>query len=299
MQRRIALISDCKAVLELSGYLCRNRMDVQHFHSSKAGGIGRLAAWLCGYTNVLYSPHAPAFLGYRGLRRHLYILLERFLNRITRVQIAVSETEKLLLVKNKIASTDRIIVAANTLPEATYAPRVVNEIRTIGFIGRLEPQKNPRLFLQACLCYLNLNPLIRVRIAGDGKLKPILRQMTEQAALTDRVEFCGYVNDTVAFYQGIDLLVLPSLWEGNPYTLWEAIAAGVPVIASDIAVHREILGDGYPYFFRGGGAEDALRVIEKMVAELPLDTGAIYDSAVRRYFFTAQVQTLCKAYDAL
>jgi len=297
IKRRIAPISDFLAMVALSKYLCQIRMDILHFHSSKAGGIGRLAAWVCGYRNVMYSPHAPVFLGCHGLRRLFYLTLERFLNRITRFQIAVSETEKNSLLDSGMTSSEKVIVAPNALPIGEIKSGTVNQIRTIGFLGRLEAQKNPILFLQAGLRYLTENRQITLRIAGSGSLLSRLHSMVAHANADEYVQFDGYLDDTPAFYRDLDLLILPSLWEGNPYTLWEAITAGVIVIASDIAIHREILGDEYPYLFKSNDADDLLQVMNKLSGALPLNTDDLYKDIVNKSSFTKQISILSRIYE--
>ena len=81
-------------------------------------------------------------------------------------------------------------------------------------------------------------------LVGDGPEKEHIQRKAEQLGLLDRIRFHGTQENTVPFYQQADVFALPSLWEGMPLALIEAMAANLPVIASDIATIREILTDG-------------------------------------------------------
>jgi glycosyltransferase involved in cell wall biosynthesis len=128
------------------------------------------------------------------------------------------------------------------------APRSTSTGPTIGFAGRLVPQKRPEDFLAMAARIAARHPDVRFIIAGDGSRRPGYQQLAFRLGLEDRVQFLGIVRDVRAFYASCDLLVLPSRSEGCPNIVLEAMAMKVPVVASDTTATREVvthLRDGF------------------------------------------------------
>lgn len=110
---------------------------------------------------------------------------------------------------------------------------------TIGFAGRLEEQKGCDVLLNALSRVSNVN----LRIVGDGSLMSNLKKQASTLGIRNRVSFLGWVSDMSRFYKGIDMLVVPSRWEGQGIVVLEAMSSGVPVIASDVDGPAEIIED--------------------------------------------------------
>ena len=109
-------------------------------------------------------------------------------------------------------------------------------------VGRLAEQKGHRFLLEAMPAILDAHPDAHLLLAGDGHL---LRDLQEQARpLGDRVSFLGVREDVPALMAAADLFVFPSLWEGQGNALLEAMAVGVPIVATDIPSTRETIADG-------------------------------------------------------
>jgi glycosyltransferase involved in cell wall biosynthesis len=128
------------------------------------------------------------------------------------------------------------------------APRSTSTGPTVGFAGRLVPQKRPEDFLAMAARIAARHPEVRFIIAGDGSRRPGYEQLAVRLGLEDRVQFLGMVRDMRAFYASCDLLVLPSRSEGCPNIVLEAMAMKVPVVASDTTATREVvthLRDGF------------------------------------------------------
>jgi len=131
---------------------------------------------------------------------------------------------------------------------AANAPRSTSTGPTIGFAGRLVPQKRPEDFLAMAARIAARHPEVRFIIAGDGSRRPGYEQLARRLGIEDRVQFLGMVRDMRAFYASCDLLVLPSRSEGCPNIVLEAMAMKVPVVASDTTATREVvthLRDGF------------------------------------------------------
>ena len=114
------------------------------------------------------------------------------------------------------------------------------------FSGRLDPQKNPDLLLEASALAMAVPgaPRMRVRFLGDGPLASSLEERARALGLEDRVRFLGRVNDVPRHLAEADIFVLPSLSEGISNALLEALAHGVPAIATDIPGNRDLIEDG-------------------------------------------------------
>jgi glycosyltransferase involved in cell wall biosynthesis len=131
---------------------------------------------------------------------------------------------------------------------AAPVPRSTSAGATIGFAGRLVPQKRPEDFLAMAARIAAHRPEVRFLIAGDGSRRSRYQQLATQLGLEGRVQFLGMVKDMRAFYASCDLLVLPSRSEGCPNIVLEAMAMKLPVVASDTTATREVvthLRDGF------------------------------------------------------
>jgi glycosyltransferase involved in cell wall biosynthesis len=115
----------------------------------------------------------------------------------------------------------------------------------LGCIGRLHEQKNIQLAIRA----MSHLPDMHLHIAGDGGQRDMLQRLAAEVGASRRVHFLGALSgaDVTRFYQAIDLLLMPSLFEGHPLVMLEAMSQGVPVLAHDIAVMREAGGDAALY----------------------------------------------------
>lgn len=198
----------------------------------------------------------------RGYRRRL---LARALRRGARV-VCVSEYVRSYIYSVLGAPAKSVSVIANSIDFAKVAgqclPRpvareqlgiVVPEGRmVIGFVGRLASVKGAQDFVQAAIQLKLAN--VQFVILGDGPLRPELEELVRVNGGQGNVSFLGFVRDAFTLLSALDLLVMPSRSEGFPLALLEAVASGVPVVASDIAVFREILGDS-PFLYKAGDLE--------------------------------------------
>ncbi|MEP3478024.1 MAG: glycosyltransferase [Fuerstiella sp.] len=128
------------------------------------------------------------------------------------------------------------------LPEGIdQIPRAENELL---FVGRLTDQKSPETLLNALSIVRRQGNLLRLKMVGTGPLLTALRRQCEQLGLEDVVEFLGQRADVPMLMQKATALVLPSKWEGMPNVVLEAMANGLPVIASDVDGIRDVIVDG-------------------------------------------------------
>lgn len=160
-----------------------------------------------------------------------------------------------------------------TAPPATNLPRPPGldfdaEGFTIAVIGRLEKQKNPITMLDAFISLARRRPEVRLVFVGEGSLRPELQQRAEDSGLGDRIRFFGFRHDVQAILQHVDVLLTLSLYEGMPNVMVESIVVGLPVVASRIPEHTDVLGDEYPFFVdEYRDARQAADVLERILGD--------------------------------
>ncbi len=249
MEREIRLAADLRAFIRLVG-LCRSlRPDVLHLHSSKAGFLGRLAGRLAGVPVVVFTPHCWSFQSAAGRKRRFYAALERFASHFCDMTVTVSEQERREALEERVLDADRVRVIPNGVGPDDFAV-ATSATRDIPFVsvGRLDEQKGHSYLLQALADLRGSEPGIRVSIIGDGTLAGDLRREAAALGVSDRVSFEGERSDVGSYLGRSRAFVLSSLWEGLPYTIIEAMAAGLPVVCTDVGGCRELVVDGQTGF---------------------------------------------------
>lgn len=253
MWRHPAPMHDALAFGRLFLLFRRIRPDVVHAHSSKAGFLGRSAARVAGVPVVIYTPHAFAWDTAAGaLPQYVYRALERLAVPWTSRLIAVSAHERQLALKLGFAPS-RVELIPNGVPAGKAdidAARIWRRGDTqgpvIGFIGRICLQKAPDVFLMAIPRILADQPNAQFLVVGtSGPWYERTRLHVEKQAWRDRVVW-GVAHDEVdvaAHLRRMDVLLMPSRWEGLPYTLLEAMHAGVAVVASCVGGITDVLTD--------------------------------------------------------
>jgi glycosyltransferase involved in cell wall biosynthesis len=128
----------------------------------------------------------------------------------------------------------------------------------VGVVARLQPEKGVANFLEAAARVSGAFPDARFVVVGDGPLREELLDLARRLGISERVCFLGYRTDSRALMALMDLLVVPSLTEGSPLIVLEAIAAGVPVVASAVGGIPDQLRHGKEGLLVPPGAPDAL-----------------------------------------
>jgi glycosyltransferase involved in cell wall biosynthesis len=228
--------SDLGAICQLRRILRERRPDLLHAHATKAGFIGRLAA--CGLRSV-YSPHAFCFQAWRGLKRAAGRGLERALGYRTDLLIAISASEA--AIAREILPPSRVCEVRNGIPELPLLEREaarrelgLNGI-VIGMAARLAPQKAHSELLAAIAAVPEVTTLL---LWGDGPLRGDIERQIRELRISERVRLLGHLPAAERYFSALDVGVLPSHYEGLSYQLLEMLAAGLPVIASDIPGNR-------------------------------------------------------------
>ena len=276
MTRAIRPGKDARHLLELARTLERTRPDVVHTHSSKAGVLGRLASGMTGVGARVHTPHTFAFLFeamFGSLKRDLFRRIERHLCGDTRAVVAVSPSEGHTFHSSGVVDLERIRVVENGIvpdPFVTAAPVNTSELGVpmgapcAAVVGLLNAAKGQDIALRA-LAQPGCEDL-HLLIAGDGEEREDDERLAQELGVADRAHFLGYRNDVPALLASVDFLLLPSRWEGMPYIVLEAMAAGLPVVATPVDGACDLVEDGLTGFLASAAHPERIAVaIEQLL----------------------------------
>lgn len=265
MVRAARPLADLRAARALRLLLEQEPSDLVHLHSSKAGWIGRLAAGSLP-CRIVYTPHAFPFLQrVSPLWRGAYRLAERWGARRTDALFAVGQAEGRVAVEQVGYPSGRVHVLPNAVdPDRVRdevgerAPRASGEPARVALGADLRPQKDPLTFLRAGARLLAAGRPVRLLLPEHGALLGAARREAARLGIAHAVEFVPVDDDLVPLLRRADLCVLCSLWEGLPYTMLDALALGLPLVASDIPPLAEVLAPLEPGLLVAPGDPAAL-----------------------------------------
>jgi glycosyltransferase involved in cell wall biosynthesis len=242
---------DARALRALIAIMLRHDFDLAHAHSAKAGVLGRLAA-RAARLPILYSPHCFPFVGPWGVgRRWFSVGVERALGPSTAAIVCVCEQERALAGEQRLTPPDRLHVVYNgckpcrrSLGRDPSLAEFAAGGPLAASIAVLRPQKSVHVFLQAAPEILARVPDARLAVVGDGELRGELEALALRLALGPRVRFFDFEPPMSRQLTELDVFVLPSAWEAFPISVLEAMACGVPQVATDVGGTREAISDG-------------------------------------------------------
>jgi glycosyltransferase involved in cell wall biosynthesis len=264
----------------------RERPDIVHANSSKAGVLGRMAAVLARVPIRVFTVHGWAFKAYSGLPSALYRSADRLMARATTITICVTETERAAGLAARTCSGERTVVIPNAVDvDAAPCARHDGDPPRIVTVGRLARPKDPLTLVRA-LARVHDHPFYAL-IVGAGPDRPVVEAEIRRLGLERAVELCGPRRDVPDLLSRSDLFALASRSEGGPLSVLEAMAAGLPVVASDVGGVRELVVDGATGTLVPAGDPDALAAaLELLLAdpELRRRLGAAGRERVRERF---------------
>lgn len=234
---------DLAGFLELTRLLRRERPDILHVSSSKAGVLGRLAAAATGVPIRIFTVHGWAFAARAGLASRLYRWADRLVRPLTTMTICVSENDRFFGLRAHTCVGGRTAVIRNAV-SLEAAPRARHERPRplLVSVGRL---KEPKDFITLARALAILPPgSFDALIVGDGPDRPALEAELRLLGIGDRVQLAGERNDVRELLAAADIFVLSSVSEGLPVSVLEAMAAELPVVASRVGGVPELVADG-------------------------------------------------------
>lgn len=296
---------DYLAFTKVARALRHHRVDVLHTHNTEAFIDGVLGGVLAGVRTMVHTDHGRAFPD-----RRRYMLAESALSRLTYRVVAVSDAAARDLVRHEWIPADKVVTIPNGIDGAPYATQgdrdgkrrelgIPRGAPVIGLGARLEKEKGQSYLIQALPPLAARFPDLALVLAGDGPDKDDLVRLARNLGVQSHVHFLGVRSDMPDLFKAFDVLVLPSVREGLPLIILEAMAAGCPVVATAVggvpmAVRHEVNG----LLVEPRNADQLAVAIGRLLASD--STRRAYGEAGRRIFqseFTAEVMT--RRYEAL
>jgi len=263
--RQIRPLSDLVALVRLVRLLFRERPDVVHTHTAKAGVLGRVAAWFDNATSrrrhrcfVVHTFHGHVFTGYFGPTGTIAVrLVERILGYLTNRIVTLSARQR-----EEVTTAFRVAPASKTvvIPLGLDLAPLLTLTRgdgggrerfgfaadafVFGYVGRFVPVKDVDTLIRAFGVVSRSHQNAGLLLSGDGECREHLAALVSSLGIGDRVRFIGWQLDLPAVYSALDALVLSSRNEGTPVDLIEAMAAGVPVVATSVGGVPDVLDNG-------------------------------------------------------
>jgi len=298
MSREISL-KDAVTTWKLFRLLLRERPDIVHTHTAKAGTVGRVAGFLYRWLTpgvlvgkprpckFVHTYHGHVFHSYYSrFRTRVFLTIERLLARCATDRIVVVSEQQQAEINQTFGVGRRdqmrvIRLGLDLNPFADFANRraqfrqelgIGDNETLVGIVGRLTEIKNHKMFLLSA-ARLERNVPVRFVVIGDGSLREDLERQSKSLGLEARVIFAGGRKDPEYFYPALDICALTSLNEGTPLTLIEAMANARPVIATSVGGVVDLLGDVV--------ADGRFRICERGIG-VPVDDVDAFAAGLRR-----------------
>jgi glycosyltransferase involved in cell wall biosynthesis len=230
----------------LRGLLLAQEPHVVQTFLFHANILGRLAAWSHGVGPVVSGIRVAE----RGSPWHLWV--DRWTQGLVARNVCVSQAVAQFSIVQGRLPPDKLVVIPNSVDATRFTNLRPADLRLLGvpegrevviYVGRLQRQKGLRGLIASASGWLGRLAGHDLLLLGEGPEGPALRRQCRELGIAGRVHFAGWRADVPALLAGSRLLVLPSLWEGMPNVVLEAMASGLPVVAMDVEGVRELLGD--------------------------------------------------------
>ncbi len=318
MRRGLGL-HDAAALGKLARVFRELRPAIIETHTAKAGALGRLAA-VAAFGRGAHRPalihvfHGHVFKGhFAGPAALAFLAIERALARLSDVIIAVSSKVRQELVEQyRIAPAHKLRVVPPGLDFAwvQHLSRRRGWLRVrlgvddstiiFGMVGRLAKIKNIPLTLRAFARFVQTGADAWLVLIGDGEMRAELQSLSRSLGIAQRVEFCGWVLQHADIFSDLDVTCLSSFNEGLPVALVESLAAGVPVVATDVGGVRDVVQPGEDGELVASGEVQAFANALSRLARQRARLSEQRSAAVRhRYSTTRMARTLEGIYDEL
>jgi glycosyltransferase involved in cell wall biosynthesis len=284
---------DAMALAALVRLFRRERPLIVHTHSSKAGILGRVAAALAAVPIVVHSVHGFGFHdGQSEPLRRMLVGAERFAARRTTHFVVVSKANLERGVHLGLFPRERATLIRSGIPIEVFEEAARRRARSggsalrrelgltagaslVGMVACLKPQKSPLTFIDVAARVAAARPEAVFVLAGDGELRAEVRARVASRGLSGRFHLLGWRRDVPDLIAALDVFVLTSLWEGLPKVVPQAIAAGVPVVATAVDGTTDVIEEGISgYLAPPLDAERLASGVERLLG----------DAALRRAF---------------
>lgn len=313
--REVNPVKDLLALVQLTRLMRRGQYTIVHTHSSKAGILGRWAAKFAGVPIIVHTVHGWGHHDRQHpLVRAYYILLEKITLPITDKLIAVTAKDVDKGLRDSIGrSANYMIIRSGIELDRFGHPQVAREetraawgiprmATVVGSVTRLSPQKAPLDFVRAAAIVAQRYPDTYFMMVGDGPLRSEVEALAAELGIADHLILTGLRRDVPELLAAFDLFTLSSLWEGLPRVLPQAMATGLPIVATACDGSAEAIEEGVNGFLVPPGepavlADRLCRLLEQPA--LAKEMGAAGLARVEEFSDRGMVDAIAALYTAL
>lgn len=253
LTRNINPIKDVLAIWEIYLLIRKERPAILQLCSTKAGFLGAMAGRLAGVPKIIYRIGGWSFNDPRSTwQNKMFLWLEKLSAPLKDKVIVNSQKDFNQALKLKICPRENLILLYNGIdPHATMTnhssdKKIKNGPLIIGAIANFYPTKGLRYFIEAVAMLKTKNYQLKTIIIGDGQERPLLESLIKKYKLENSVFLVGQKENPWEYLEkeGVDIFVIPSVKEGVPYVLLEAMARNLPIVATSVGGIPEIIKDG-------------------------------------------------------
>ena len=259
--RDVNIVRDFKAFCRLFNVIRKNKYDIVHTHTAKAGILGRWAAYFNRVPIIIHTLHGATFHESIGsAKKYLYIVLEKMAASFTDRMISVGDDLSERYIEKGIGKREKYVTIRSGMKLEKFfkaGELSIRELETIRDkldirrdrilitqIARLEERKGYKYLVEASKDIIKKTPEALFLIAGEGDYKEQIQMLIDESKMNDYFRFLGYREDVEKIIAISDLVVLTSLWEGLPRILVQASAVGRPVVTFAVEGAREVVKEG-------------------------------------------------------
>lgn len=298
-QREINLKQDIRTYKSVLNILKKEKPDIVHCHSSKAGVIGRIAAKVQHVPKIFYTPHGYSFQAqeFSKNKKKLFSYIEKMASKfLTTLTFNVSNGEREEALLRNVDNIDKFSVIYNGLPN--IVPKKLNlrdflgipmDSIIVGNCARVTLQKNPDYFIDIALKVISKNKKYHFVWIGEGLDDDIKKYNN----LSENIHFIGFNKDADSLMKDFDIFLSTSYYEGMPYSLIEALRVGVPIIATDVVGNNEIVIDGITGYLLTSNSN----IVELINKAMKLDPDKIQMQFQKEYSLDTMIKKIEYFYD--
>jgi len=282
LDRPLNPVKDLFAFFEIINFIKKNKIDIVHTHSSKAGIIGRFAAKAAGAKIIIHTVHGWSFNDCQPyLLRKFCIFLERLCARITSKIIAVSQYDKKIGLSEFIGKEGQYEVILCGIDHSEFRGNdsgirnefgITSSDLLVGMVACFKPQKAPQDFIEVARMVTAKFENVKFIMVGDGQMRGQLQKLISNYQLKNKVILTGWRRDIPQILSALNIAVLTSLYEGLPVSILEAMASAKAVVATRTGGIAEVVQDG----------ENGFLVAPKALQELADRVLSLLDDATLR-----------------
>lgn len=257
LQRQVSLRHDARALCQLYYILRRRRCDIVHTHTSKAGILGRWAAWMARIPCIIHTPHGHIFYGYFSwFTTKCFMGIERVTSLVTDRIITLTRLGKADHARLKIAPDDKLVSIYSGINIEDYERegaaregwrsrwKIPMGAFVFGSVGRLTPIKGHEVTIDSFAVIAREQNNAYLLFVGEGEERERLENRVMELGLGSRVRFVGFQEDVRPFFEMMDAFVLASRNEGMGRVILEAMASHLPILATRVGGIPELVLDG-------------------------------------------------------